>query len=285
METATTEETPTITGEEFRQKISQQKIGRKTRRRHNYSVAEKRALIEKWRKSGLGTHLGARKLGVHNSMLRRWLADKNVTGKAPAVAKPKPKKTLKRPYYAPSNLSDNVKRKAVEEFQSGKTPIAMLAKKLKVNESSIRNWHKKFGSHKAPSGWEVRRQYAEGKRGKTGKGERQTYTAEYKQKAIARVKAGETTMGVAEQLGISTGMLSNWVAGRGLGQTGHNRPAASAPAIVDDVQLTKNGKHDAIVFLRMARDEGNLRVQSGKMRIDDKLILYPMLALQSLGEK
>jgi transposase-like protein len=54
---------------------------------------------------------------------------------------------------------------------------------------------------------------------------------------------------------------------------GHPQPISTGKAM-----------HDAIVFLKMARDLATKQVKTGVMQVDDPLILFPMLALNALSK-
>lgn len=89
-------------------------------------------------------------------------------------------------------FSDEFRATVVERLK--KEPISALRKELDLHDSVMRRWSKEAGA--------VRQL------------EKKSYSDDFKRQAIARVKGGERIFVVAKELGITGGMLSNWIHGK-----------------------------------------------------------------------
>jgi transposase-like protein len=134
--------------------------------------------------AGEAVSVVAKDLGVVDSLLRTWKS-KIETGEGFTTRK---------------QYTDDFKRAAVARL-ANETRMD-IAKDLGLHVSLISDWKSKFEA----GGLGARK-----KIGAKAAPERRSYTYAYKAKAVGLVLSGGTQMGVARKLGISNGMLSNWV--------------------------------------------------------------------------
>ena len=167
--------------------------------------------------------------------------------------------------YAPEFKSG-----AVERVRAGETASA-VGRDIAVNGSLVAKWVKQ----------------AKGKRVVKAKGKPKlrhggipgTYSEETKQRAMARVRAGETGAAVGRDMKIGNGMVSYWLkrdktaAAHGL--NGHATNGAAQPG-------NSGAVLDAIVFLKQAKKAIHKRTAKGQAGLEDPVALLSMLALQTL---
>ena len=164
------------------------------------------------------------------------------------------------------------KRKAVARMLN--EPRRAIAKDLGIHESMLHEWKRKFEAGKGKNHKKVKVL------------ERRKYKQEFKDKVVARILKGEGTTKVAEKLGLSTGMVSNWVKER---KTGSKRvkkqyyikKADRVPVALDfDKAPDNSGRAMAIqtcmVMLRRIRP---------KIDASDPVHLTAMLVLATLEGK
>lgn len=300
--------------------------------RRDFTTEEKVILVGKHLKSGLSFPLSAKALGVHDSVLRRWVATYGIpkastkkaearmrftaAAKVKAIANLKPgeehvlarakklglnRSTLyswmkaakdRKPAQAPKSASgytDEQKIKALERWERG-ADIKALAAKMSVHQDSIRGWWKKFRKGSSPRSGAV-------KKAATGNGTgtpKRKFDYAFRKAAVDRLEH-EKRVDVQSELGIPSGMMTNWIKAVAAADKKILRAEKSAAKLaerehrdvvaIETVHAMPESRslHDTIVYLRHARDEANKLVRAGRASVDDPIVLYSMLALNASG--
>jgi transposase-like protein len=294
--------------------------------RRRFTTDEKRALVSRHVKSGLGISLGAKALDLQDSVLRRWVATYGILKastkkaqirmrftaafKAKAIANLKPNEPqvverAKKLGIGRSTLyqwltsagkarattrrgyTDEQKMKTLERWERG-GDLKALAAKMGLHQDSIRGWWKKFRKGPSP------RVYAAKKAAGNGSGTpKRKFDHAFRKAAVDRLEQ-EKRADVQTELGVSSGMMTNWIKAVAAGDKKIQRAEKKAAKLVErehrdvvaieTVHAIPNGSmHDTIVYLRHARDEANKLVRSGRASVDDPIVLYSMLALNASG--
>jgi transposase-like protein len=258
------------------------------RKRREYTAEEKADILKKYAASGLGPKLAGEKFGLHPSMLGRWKKEQAATGKLSSHA----------------TYTEKQKIMFVVRYKKTGLPLEAAARKLGVDDSSLRRWVERFDnaklrSPKAPV--------------TTLNKEVSSITPQEKIKAVARVARGEHSADVAAEHGVHPDSIKNWWIKykpgkawpkqyqrhkrrdgmqRGLGKKtlARQQVIAAIPeaAEMDDEaqpsSASGKARHDAIVMLRMARDAATKEIKAGALQPDSPLLMYAMLALNALSK-
>lgn len=120
----------------------------------------------------------------------------------------------KGPGVAPKVFSVEFKHVAKKRMRNG-MPVPALAKELGVRQTVLYSWRKNDANMTAKA---RRRLLRAGKNGVRlhGSDGRKIYAQDFKVKAAARVKAGESAAHVAKQLKVRRELVRGWARGRGL---------------------------------------------------------------------
>lgn len=234
------------------------------RERRKFTTDEKRALVSRHLKSGLGMSLGAKALDLQQSVLRRWVATFRIPKastkkaqsrmqhtaafKAKAIANLKPieqhvvarakklgigRSTLYqwltnagKAKAARGGYTDEQKRQALEHWERG-TDIKVLAEKMRVHQDSIRGWWKKFRKGASPRFNAAKKAAGNG----TGTPKRK-FDYAFRKAAVDRLEH-EKRKDVEEDLHVSSGMMSNWIKAVAANEKKIDRAAKKAAKLVE----------------------------------------------------
>lgn len=103
---------------------------------------------------------------------------------------------------------------------------------------------------------------------------KKTYSLDFKRRAVARLSNGQNAKDIAKKLKIMPSMLYAW---------------RKKLAKLEKTKVVKAAKvpsaHDAIVYLRHARDAAVVQVTQDPTRFDDPVYQLAMMALRTLEGK
>lgn len=151
----------------------------------SYTDEFRQAAVKRLQAGELANVVG-KELDISPSLLRRW------------------KQTIEsgHGFTERKSYDDAFKRAAVARL--GNETRSAICEDLGIHPSMLSNWKDMVEKGKGRPHRPVKKKAPD----------RRTYTEAFKYKAIVRVQKGEPQMKVAKQLGISSGMLSNWVHGK-----------------------------------------------------------------------
>lgn len=261
------------------------------RKRRDYTPEEKAEILKKYAASGLGASEGARALGLHPTVLRRW-----------RVAAAAGKKLTSKSQY-----TEKQKIMFVVRFKKMGVPLEAAARKLGIDDSSLHRWVERFDTAK------LRKPNAPvATLSHSLVGGSNVATAD-KLAALKKLKSGAATAKtLAQEYKVHPSSIQNWwkkynpgkpwpkqkydVLGRRISaeqrgpgkKTLIRRQILAAIPQADEPQETNGGagkaRHDALIFLRHARDAATQAIKAGAVQSDDPLVLYSMLALNALSK-
>lgn len=285
-----------------RNAMEKAKVKKKTTPKRVFTAKERILYAVRYRKLGIDNiEQGAQQLGVSATALRGWVK---------TFDNLKPANKTAAVIAEHGQISDEKRREAIAQVDAG-VPASEVAKAFGVHRDSVINWYRKTG-RKLPDQWQAKANALKAAFAKPQARPQNTISPRAAD-AIKRIENGELFSDVAEELGATASTLRHWwrvINGnkRWPKQYGikNNRPhkktrdrlnvkeaILSAQEIQDEdlrrnevapVSTAKGATHDAIVFLRLARDECTKAIKAGSMRLDDKIMLYTMLALDRLGK-
>lgn len=227
----------------------------KPRQRRPFTEKEKILYAVRFQKLGVSMAEGARHFDVSQSVLRRWV-------RAFQAMKPQARGAYARIEEGTNGLpvGGHIKqvaarhREASEMLDSG-VHIVEVAKKFKAHRDTVKAWWIKVNPGKP---WSL-----------TKKGGGKPYGPNKMTRNKMSVRDA-----VLSNSKVLTAQYSNQLAG-----------AKDLDDVPQPQQMaTGRATHDAIIFLKMARDLAAKRVKSGAMQIDDPLLLFSMLALNALSK-
>lgn len=158
--------------------------------------------------------------------------------------------------------SDEYRRAALARLTN--ETVEGVAKDLTISPTLIRRWKKSMDKPKSAI-------------------DRRKYTEEFKQKAVARVNAGETAQKVADELKISSGMLSNWRKGKGLKRKKKNYYVKVADR--NRPEVAKGNGSDVGIMRRVHACIGLLRGVRKQADNNDPVHLTALVVLATLEGK
>jgi transposase len=284
----------------------------KRARRRVFSDKEKILYAVRFRKLKLPLKQAAEQFGISKSSLERWVRD---FGKIEAHKR----SGIVRGASSSTQLEDAIKLKTLKRVAAGERP-SEIARELKVHASSIKNWWAKYrpnekwpkqstaavkhdGAVKPRNIMDTRASAAVARVAagelisdvaadlEVGPGtvrswwetlkRNKNWPNQYGPKHIGTKRQHGPQKKTRDRMSIREAVLSN---SRVL--TARQELVNAPEEINGNHQPITTGKatHDALIFLQLARDEYMKQVKAGKLRVDDPVMLFPMLALHTLSK-
>jgi transposase-like protein len=224
--------------------------------KRNFTDEFKRGIVARVKKGEVASKV-ASEYQLSGSVLRRWMANEVKAKKGKPLRGGGQRKPLNGVSVGPTGkkaYTEEFQRRAVKRLGAGESAIK-LAKELKIHNSMLYSWAKKFGVRLTLKKSEPRA------------GADPRFTDQFKANIVKRYRNGEAASKISKQEGIKEGRIYYWAAQEPRESEEGAAPRATGPAIgfkaaISYLKHSLNAKSErvrvALVTLALASLEGEL---------------------------